>query len=80
MSMADYKKAVAHKAAKYSEVFTGHPGQDVLEDLKATYVDIELFNSDPLVMASNVAAHDVVMRIINLMRVAQHVSTEKPTT
>lgn len=80
MSIADYQAEVKKRAAKYNEVFSGHPGQDVLRDLEDTYLHIELFNSDPIVMAGNVAARDVVVRIKNLMRVAQNVSTEDTVT
>ncbi len=80
MSVEDYKRAVTKKAVDYEAAFTTGPGKNVLKDLEETYVNIELFSSDPLVMASNVAARDVVVRIKNLMRVAQNVQTEDTVT
>ena len=71
-----YKRQILQKAHRYAEVFDTLNGKEILADLNAKYVQVELFDSDPIKMAAKVSAHDVVMEINNLVRAA-HVQTEE---
>lgn len=53
------------RAESYKNTFGSGDGAVVLEELRATWQNRRLFDSDPLVMAANCALHDAFVVIEN---------------
>jgi hypothetical protein len=54
---------IKKRANQYKNTFATPDGKAVLDDLRAAYKERPLFNPDPLKMAANCMAHDLVIRI-----------------
>jgi hypothetical protein len=65
-NLDQYKKDLEMKLSAFRRVFFSTDGKDVLAYLREIYMDIELFDQDPIVMAKKVAKHDLVKEMIAL--------------
>lgn len=53
-------------------VFTSDDGKKLLDALSATFVEVELFNRDPIEMSKNVGKHDLVQDLMNNVKMSDH--------
>lgn len=64
--------------AAYVDFLTTDAGRIVLADLRGMYYDVALFSPDPIVMAGAVANHDLVARILTVLKEAEERKDPQP--
>lgn len=66
-AIAEFRAKLLEKSKLYREVFSTHAGKRVLKELSDLYIKPTMFDTDPLKMSRNVAQHDLVKLIQELV-------------
>ena len=73
-AMSTRQRVQIEEARFADDIFSmlnGASGQRVAQALRQKFVEVELFDADPLKMAAAVAEHDFVVRLLQLAESAQ---------
>lgn len=71
-------KKLKKLAGMYAQCFSTQAGIEVLAHLERVYMNVSVFNKDPIIMARNAGTSDLVREIIQMIDSAAS-EKEKPT-